>query len=105
MCMMLGLPDEGAPLMYGKGAKLQLWVPLLEKAYAKAHGSYKAISGGWIAEGMFDLTGAPTESVHFSFPKFQSEDFFARLLSFHDNGRWRKRGIIIIMVVFFLSLL
>ena len=34
-----------------------LWVPFLEKAYAKIYGSYHAISGGWIHEAMFDLTG------------------------------------------------
>ncbi|CAL1166266.1 unnamed protein product, partial [Cladocopium goreaui] len=43
----------------------QLWVPLLEKAYAKAHGSYQAISGGEIAEALLDLTGCPTESIDF----------------------------------------
>jgi len=47
-------------LAFSKAHEGQLWVPLLEKAYAKAHGSYGAISGGWIAEAMFDLTSRPT---------------------------------------------
>ena len=32
----------------------QLWASLIEKAYAKAHGSFSAISGGQIAEALLD---------------------------------------------------
>ena len=46
-------------LAFSRAANAQLWVCLLEKAYAKAHGSYRAISGGHIAEALLDLTGAP----------------------------------------------
>ena len=58
---------------YAKSVDSQLWAPLLEKAYAKIHGSYKAISGGWIAEALFDLTGWPTESISFNGHIFDSE--------------------------------
>jgi len=37
----------------------ELWVMLLEKAYAKAHGSYSAIAGGDPLQALQDLTGYP----------------------------------------------
>lgn len=50
-----------------------LWACLLEKAYAKAHGSYKSTSGGEIQEALLDLTGAPCLSVSFNEGSFDSE--------------------------------
>ncbi|KAK3267978.1 hypothetical protein CYMTET_23493 [Cymbomonas tetramitiformis] len=44
----------------------ELWVILLEKAFAKLHGSYDAIAGGLPNEAMVDLTGAPGMSYPFS---------------------------------------
>ncbi|KAJ3247153.1 hypothetical protein HDU77_008703 [Chytriomyces hyalinus] len=37
--------------------KNETWVPLIEKAYAKAHGDYESISGGHGGEAVEDLTG------------------------------------------------
>jgi hypothetical protein len=41
----------------------ETWLPLLEKCYAKAHGDYGAIEGGFGGEGIEDLTGGVTSEL------------------------------------------
>ena len=44
--------------MFSHGADPnELWVPLIEKAYAKLYGSYDQLNNGTTSEGLIDLTG------------------------------------------------
>ncbi|KAJ7125745.1 cysteine proteinase [Mycena crocata] len=50
------------------GTEGETWVPLMEKAYAKLHGDYASISGGFSCEAIEDLTGGvstfiPTKDI------------------------------------------
>mmetsp|Transcript_178512 Transcript_178512/g.572055 ORF Transcript_178512/g.572055 Transcript_178512/m.572055 type:complete len:1068 (+) Transcript_178512:55-3258(+) len=77
---------DGSGLAYSRADGQQLWTPLLEKAYAKAHGSYKAISGGEIAEALLDLTGFPTESIDFGEDGFDTQELWRRMVKFKEKG-------------------
>jgi len=79
-------PYQGDRIAFARGANNQLWPSLIEKAYAKAHGSYSAISGGFISEAMLNLTGWPTATFVFDREDFDAEIFFAQLLSFVEAG-------------------
>lgn len=41
----------------------EFWVSILEKAYAKVHGSYQALESGNICDGLVDLTGEVSEAL------------------------------------------
>lgn len=51
----------GGPI-FSRANNNELWVLLLEKAYAKLHGNFKALVGGSPHQALMDLTGCPTAS-------------------------------------------
>ncbi|XP_015127147.1 calpain-C [Diachasma alloeum] len=63
------LVDDRLPAVHGRLAFVQarhsdqFWPALLEKAYAKLHGSYEALKYGTLLDGLSDLTGGITESI------------------------------------------
>jgi len=88
--------DDFFPCKIGKGPIFsrakgpELWVLLLEKAFAKLHGSYEAIRAGIAYEAMMDLTGAPYEKIVFSVPECQQAisdgSLFNKLKEYDSKG-------------------
>ena len=84
------LERRGGTLVFAKAAAdNQLWPSIIEKAYAKAHGSYAALTAGHVTEGFTNLTGAPAETYVFDTLLDNGSDvelLFGQLLSFVQEG-------------------
>eukprot|EP01017_Pseudomicrothorax_dubius_P035374 TRINITY_DN4943_c0_g1_i19.p1 TRINITY_DN4943_c0_g1~~TRINITY_DN4943_c0_g1_i19.p1 ORF type:complete len:562 (-),score=108.59 TRINITY_DN4943_c0_g1_i19:128-1813(-) len=60
--------SDGKGPLFSRTNGNELWVLLLEKAWAKAHGSYERIEKGIAREVLHSLTGAPTTTLFMDNP-------------------------------------
>ena len=79
---------DGAPL-FTRTHGNELWVQLLEKTYAKVHGSYENLKEGHPNEALQDFTGFPTVLYDFTDPEMENflktGDFFKLLVHFQQE--------------------
>lgn len=66
-------------------ANHEFWSALLEKAYAKLHGSYLSLEGGRTSEAMEDFTGGLTEVFKLQYNECLS-NLFTIMLKAHQRG-------------------
>lgn len=83
-------PSTKTPL-YGYCANPdEFWVPLIEKAYAKMHGSYQILCDGKIEEALVDMTGGVAEKYDLKNPETKqavdSGQFWKDLKKLHQQG-------------------
>jgi len=97
----------GGPLFTGC-VNNEIWVMILEKAFAKVHGSYYLLKGGFVNEALIDLTGCPTQCYNLKDDYVQhfiqnGNQFWELIKYFHNEGyllsfstpgeeRWSKQN-------------
>jgi len=82
--------NNNTEICFTKSSGNDLWVSLLEKAWAKLHGSYAKIDGGLVREALHDLTGAPARNFFISGTKIERKNkafspFSLNILNFFNE--------------------
>eukprot|EP01065_Artemidia_motanka_P001855 TRINITY_DN10866_c0_g1_i1.p1 TRINITY_DN10866_c0_g1~~TRINITY_DN10866_c0_g1_i1.p1 ORF type:complete len:1116 (+),score=272.65 TRINITY_DN10866_c0_g1_i1:53-3400(+) len=67
----------------------EMWVPIIEKGYARLHGSYSVIANGHFYEGLADLTGYPAQRIAWQ----QTRDGTL----WNDLARWSAAGALVML--------
>ncbi|KAL0436111.1 UNVERIFIED_CONTAM: Calpain-type cysteine protease DEK1 [Sesamum radiatum] len=82
--------SHGKPAFATSRKGNELWVSILEKAYAKLHGSYEALEGGLVQDALVDLTGGAGEEIDMRSAQSQidlaSGRLWSQLLRFKQEG-------------------
>ncbi|KAL5708598.1 Calpain-type cysteine protease dek1 [Ranunculus cassubicifolius] len=82
--------SPGKPAFATSRNKNEIWVSILEKAYAKLHGSYEALEGGLVQDALVDLTGGAGEEIDIRSADVQidlaSGRLWSQLLRFKQEG-------------------
>lgn len=76
--------------LFSSTCKDDLWLLILEKAYAKLHGCYCALRGGSAHEALLDLTGCPTTVIGFkegtTVKRIESGEFWDMMKGFDNES-------------------
>ncbi len=81
------LPTRSGELIYIRSReKNEFWSALLEKAYAKLHGSYRALEGGLTIEAAVDFTGGIPELIDLTTTTMSQLEIFHLMKKSYDRG-------------------
>ena len=68
----------------------EMWLPLIEKAYAKLHKTYENLNGGKMTDAMVDLTGEASEKYNLRDPKIapmvENGELWSMMMRFFRQG-------------------
>lgn len=80
-------PSAGAAFAYSRSFE-EVWVPVLEKAYAKYHGSYAMLESGFVHHALADLTGGTSEEIFLlrASRGANKKLLWSKLRKYHRNG-------------------
>ena len=64
----------------------EIWGMLLEKAWAKVHGSYERTNGGLVSHAVKHMIGLPAWNITHKTKKFSDDEMWEKLKRFDTDG-------------------